>query len=85
MAPEFLLIGKIFVLITGASKDIGREMAIQFSNILDDGSHFLLLARNETGLRETASRMCNQVDVDYASVDLSIAKAHELEGKISIC
>ncbi|CAD6207939.1 GSCOCG00003197001-RA-CDS [Cotesia congregata] len=82
MGSEFFLIGKIFVLITGASKDIGREIAIKYSNILDNGSHFLLIARNKTGLRETTSRMSNRVHVDYASIDLSIAKADQLEDLI---
>ncbi|CAD6207940.1 GSCOCG00003198001-RA-CDS [Cotesia congregata] len=79
MGPEFFLVGKLFILITGASKGIGRGFAITFSQVADRGSHFLLIARNETGLRETASQMSNRVNVDYVSMDLSVAHADQLE------
>ncbi|CAD6207941.1 GSCOCG00003199001-RA-CDS [Cotesia congregata] len=79
MGPEFFLIGKLFVLITGSSKGIGREFAITFSQIAERDSHFLLIARNETGLQETVSKMSNNVSVDYVSMDLSLAQADHLE------
>ncbi|XP_074109341.1 sepiapterin reductase-like [Cotesia typhae] len=79
MGPELFLIGKLFVLITGASKGIGREFAITFSKIAERDSHFLLIARNKTGLRETMSKMSTDVNVDYVSVDLSLVKADHLE------
>ncbi|KAH0549957.1 sepiapterin reductase-like [Cotesia glomerata] len=82
MGPEFFLIGQIFVLITGASKGIGREFAITFSQIAERNSHFLLIARNETGLQETVSKMSNRVNVDYVSMDLSIIQADQLEDMI---
>ncbi|XP_074110981.1 sepiapterin reductase-like [Cotesia typhae] len=79
MGPEFFLVGKLFILITGASKGIGRQFAITFSRVADRGSHFLLIARNETGLQETVSQMSNRVNVDYVSLDLSLAQADQLE------
>lgn len=83
MGPELFLVGKLFILITGASQGIGRQFAIKFSEIADRGSHFLLLARNETGLQETVSKMSNLVNVDYVSLDLSLAQADQLEGNFS--
>lgn len=79
MAVE-LLSGKVFILITGASKGIGREIAIKFSELLDKDSRLLLLARDENGLKETAGKIHNHVNVDYVSVDLSVAKADQLAG-----
>lgn len=85
MDPEFFLVGKLFVLITGASSGIGRQLAITFSQIAENDSHFLLIARNETGLRDTVSRMSHCVNVDYVSMDLSKAKAEQLNGIITVC
>ncbi|KAH0554613.1 sepiapterin reductase-like [Cotesia glomerata] len=82
MGPELFLVGKLFILITGASKGIGRGLAITFSQVASSHSHFLLIARNETGLRETASLMSNHVNVDYVSMDLSLAQADQLEDMI---
>ncbi|XP_014296148.1 sepiapterin reductase [Microplitis demolitor] len=82
MAVE-LLSGKVFILITGASKGIGREIAIKFSELLDKDSRLLLLARDENGLKETAGKIHNHVNVDYVSVDLSVAKADQLAGIIN--
>ncbi|CAD6207942.1 GSCOCG00003200001-RA-CDS [Cotesia congregata] len=83
MGPEFFLVGKLFILITGASKGIGRQFAITFSQIAECDSHFLLIARNETGLQETVSKMSHRVNVDYVSLDLSIAQADQLKGNFS--
>ncbi|XP_074097550.1 sepiapterin reductase [Cotesia typhae] len=77
MAVE-LLSGKVFLLITGASKGIGRQIAITFSELLDKDSKLLLLARDENGLKETAGKIRNHVQVDYVSVDLSVAPADRL-------
>ncbi|KAH0554615.1 hypothetical protein KQX54_011912 [Cotesia glomerata] len=82
MGPELFLVGRLFILITGASKGIGRGFAITFSQVASSNSHFLLIARNETGLRETASLMSNHVNVDYVSMDLSLAQADQFEDMI---
>lgn len=65
---------------TGASQGIGRQIAITFSELLDKESQILLLARSETGLKETQSKSSKNVSVDYASVDLSLATAQQLTG-----
>ncbi|KAH0549959.1 hypothetical protein KQX54_016259 [Cotesia glomerata] len=84
MGPEFFLIGKIFVLITGASKGIGREFAITFSRIAERDSHFLLIARNETGLRETKSKMSSNVSVDYVKITTKRISPDEYDHAIII-
>ncbi|XP_024937763.1 sepiapterin reductase isoform X3 [Cephus cinctus] len=73
------LSGKVFLLITGASQGIGRQIAETFSTLVGDGSHVLLLARNATGLKETVDKLRTDLKVDYASVDLSIATPQELK------
>uniref|UniRef100_A0A0C9PT42 Spr_0 protein n=1 Tax=Fopius arisanus TaxID=64838 RepID=A0A0C9PT42_9HYME len=77
MAVE-LLSGKVFLVITGASQGIGREIAVKFSKLLKPTSTVLLLARGETGLKETAVMVSDQVSVRFQSVDLSIADAAQL-------
>lgn len=52
-----LLDQKTFVLITGASRGIGREIAIQLSKRVGKNSHFLLVARDEAKLEETVKLM----------------------------
>ncbi|XP_015123534.1 sepiapterin reductase [Diachasma alloeum] len=77
MAVE-LLSGRTFLLITGASQGIGRQIAVTFSGLLEKGSKVLLLARSENGLRETADHVSEQVSVALKSVDLSVATADQL-------
>nr|ACO15643.1 Sepiapterin reductase [Caligus clemensi] len=44
---------KIFVLITGASKGLGRCIAVKWAEFCSTGSKMILTARSETGLKET--------------------------------
>ncbi|KZC10335.1 PREDICTED: sepiapterin reductase [Dufourea novaeangliae] len=77
MAVETLS-GKVFFLITGASRGIGKQIAVSFGSILEDGSHALLLAKNLTALKETAKNIPSNITVDTVSVDLSKATEDEL-------
>lgn len=79
-----VLSGKVFLLVTGASQGIGRQIAITFSEQLEKNSRILLLARNEDGLKATAEQIVKHVSVEYVSVDLSIATADQLTGIINL-
>ncbi|XP_024868096.1 sepiapterin reductase [Temnothorax curvispinosus] len=65
------LSGKVFLLVTGASRGIGRQIAITFGSLLEEGSRVLLLARNKDALRKVASNIPSKVEVYTASTDLS--------------
>ncbi|XP_011688803.1 PREDICTED: sepiapterin reductase-like [Wasmannia auropunctata] len=65
------LSGKVFLLVTGASRGIGRQIAITFGSMLEEGSHVLLLARNKEGLKEVAKSIPSNVKVCTISADLS--------------
>ncbi|XP_031845712.1 sepiapterin reductase isoform X1 [Nomia melanderi] len=80
--PKKSLSGKVFLLITGASRGIGRQIAISFGSMLEEGSHVVLLATNLNGLKETAKNIPNNISVDTVSVDLSKATKEELESII---
>ncbi|XP_011297833.1 sepiapterin reductase-like [Fopius arisanus] len=75
---EEIFSGKVFVLITGASQGIGRQIAITFSGLLGKGSKLLLLARSEKGLKETAGNIPKGISVDFQGIDLSLATAGQL-------
>ncbi|XP_015123579.1 sepiapterin reductase [Diachasma alloeum] len=77
MAVE-VLSGKVFLLITGASQGIGRQIAVTFSELLEPGSKLLLLALDEEGLKGTADKVSKHVSVDLKAVDLSVATADQL-------
>lgn len=72
------LSGKVFMLITGASRGIGRQLAILLGSILEDGSCVLLLAKNINALQETAKMIPTNISVVTTSVDLSKASKDEL-------
>lgn len=64
---------KSFVLISGASKGLGRAIAIEFSKHLGKGSVLLLLARSASGLEDTKAVILKEspnVTVVVKSVDL---------------
>ncbi|TGZ50916.1 hypothetical protein DBV15_11901, partial [Temnothorax longispinosus] len=65
------LSGKVFLLVTGASRGIGRQIAITFGSLLEEGSRVLLLARNKDALRKVASNIPSKVEVYTSSTDLS--------------
>lgn len=75
------LSGKIFLLVTGASRGIGRQIAITFGSLLQEGSHILLLARDLDALREVAKNIPSKITVDTVSMNLSQSTKAELEGK----
>ncbi|KAM0729266.1 Sepiapterin reductase [Formica fusca] len=68
------LSGKVFLVITGASRGIGRQIAITFGSLLQEGSHILLLARNLNDLKEVAKNIPSKVTVHTVSIDLGEAK-----------
>jgi len=71
--------------ITGASKGIGREIAIQFAAKMAPDSLFLLLARSESGLEQTKTAILSgskEVRVEVALMDLSNTKSVQLFGEI---
>ncbi|XP_011688806.1 PREDICTED: sepiapterin reductase-like isoform X2 [Wasmannia auropunctata] len=65
------LSGKVFLLLTGASRGIGRQIAITFGSMLEEGSRMLLLARNKDALQEVAKSIPSKVKVCTISADLS--------------
>ncbi|XP_011860253.1 PREDICTED: sepiapterin reductase [Vollenhovia emeryi] len=71
MSEVEALSGKVFLLVTGASRGIGRQIAITFGSLLEEGSRALLLARNKDALQEVASNIPSKVKVHTVSTDLS--------------
>ncbi|XP_059224359.1 sepiapterin reductase [Stomoxys calcitrans] len=72
---------KTHFLITGASRGIGKCMAIEVSLKLKAGSVIVLLARNLEALQKTQSEILSKrsdVTVQVFSVDLSTAKAEDI-------
>lgn len=80
MAIEALS-GKVFMIVTGASRGIGKQIAIAFGSLLEEGSHALLLATNLNALKETAKSIPSSVTVDPVSVDLSKPSKDALHGE----
>ncbi|XP_075158170.1 sepiapterin reductase [Haematobia irritans] len=71
---------KTFFLITGASRGIGKTMAISVAAKLKSGSVIVLLARNLEALQKTKSEIESKrsdVTVQAISIDLSTAKAEQ--------
>lgn len=57
-------------IITGASRGIGRAIAISLSE-REDISNFILIARTEAGLHETARLMKTNKNVELYPIDLT--------------
>lgn len=76
-----ILSGKIFLVITGASRGIGKQLAISFGSALEKGSHILLLATNLNALKETAKNIPSNIFVDTVSIDLAKATKDKLHGR----
>ncbi|GAB0086405.1 Sepiapterin reductase [Sergentomyia squamirostris] len=71
-----------FLLITGASRGIGKAMAIGCAKELKPGSLILLLARSAAGLEATKTEIlaCNdKITIVTASVDLTESSRENLE------
>lgn len=75
------LSGKVFLIVTGASRGIGKQIAIKFGSMIHEDSHVLLLATNLNALKDTAKQIPVKA-VDTISIDLSKAQKDELEGVI---
>lgn len=56
--------------ITGASRGIGRAVAVELSK-REDIRHFILLARTEEGLKETVSFMQPGKNIELLAIDLT--------------
>ena len=76
------LSGKVFLLITGASRGIGKQIALSFGSVLEKDSHVILLATNLNALKETAKNIPSNISVDTVSIDLGKATEHELHDVI---
>jgi sepiapterin reductase len=61
---------KTFLLVSGASKGIGRTIAVEFSKKLAAGSKLALLARSAQGLEETKGLCNSALQIETFSVDL---------------
>ncbi|KAL6261050.1 hypothetical protein P5V15_008576 [Pogonomyrmex californicus] len=77
--------GKVFLLITGASRGIGRQIAITFGSLLEEGSRMLLLARDKNALQEVAKLIPPKIKVCTINADLSKATKTDFERFISEC
>ncbi|XP_018576556.1 sepiapterin reductase [Anoplophora glabripennis] len=65
---------KSIIFITGASKGIGRTIAVELSRHLDQNSVFILIARSEKGLDETKTQILmvdKSITVQTYVLDLS--------------
>ncbi|KAL6261048.1 hypothetical protein P5V15_008574 [Pogonomyrmex californicus] len=71
--------GKVFLLITGASRGIGRQIAITFGSLLEEGSHMLLLARDKNALEEVAKIIPPKIKICIINADLSKATKTDFE------
>lgn len=67
---------EVYALVTGGSKGIGKAIALQLAS---KGGNLLLVARNETELKQAAEEIKNRygVKVDVLAIDLSLANAAE--------
>ncbi|XP_023309524.2 sepiapterin reductase [Lucilia cuprina] len=73
---------KTYFLITGASRGIGKTMAIEVSKLLKADSVIVLIARNEDGLKKTKGSIESErsdLKVVTYSLDLSVAKAEDFQ------
>lgn len=89
MSNAIDLVDKLaYVLVTGASKGIGRTMAIESSRNLKEGSVVVLLARSSVGLEETKaaikSAAKNELKVVVKPMDLTKPPLVEINELIRI-
>lgn len=64
----------VLVLITGASRGIGYELALQFGQLFAGiRFQFFLLARNKSGLEEVAENICKIKNASSGNVEIVVA------------
>nr|CAD2167910.1 unnamed protein product [Meloidogyne enterolobii] len=64
----------VLVLITGASRGIGYELALQFGQIFAGTRfQFFLLARSRSGLEEVAEKICKIKNASSGNVEIVVA------------
>lgn len=74
--------GKVFFVVTGATRGIGKGIAKAFAPHLSNGSRVLLMSRNVENLRKTAHEMPKGLITTCKSIDFSKTTTYELQGKI---
>lgn len=72
--------GRIYLLVTGASRGIGKQITQTFSRLLDEKSTVLLLSRNTEHLQETVQSLPKSLNASYRSVDFSKTSTNEIQG-----
>lgn len=81
MANAINLSQKTFLLVSGASRGIGRSIAIECAAKLAAGSEVVLLARSKSGLEETKSQILSRnsnVSVIVYPIDLTRPSSDDL-------
>lgn len=79
---------KAFLVVTGASRGIGRTIVVEFSRRLPSHSVCLLLARSEPGLKDTkieAEYANPNIIYHYKSLDLAKPEGEELTTLFTDC
>lgn len=77
---------RTYAIITGASRGIGREIAIDFSKRFAPDSLTILLARSDSGLKETKDIILSNnpnIKVETYSVDLGNPKDKDLSNIVT--
>lgn len=67
-----------FMIITGASQGIGKNLAIKFSRLLESKSTVLLLARSAENLQETRNIILAESPTLNVNVSISIITVYTL-------
>lgn len=78
MACKVDLTGKSIIFITGASKGLGRTIAMELSNLASPESVFVLIARSKQQLEETSSLISNS-NIITQVFPLDLTKATEAD------